>query len=370
MTENNQPTTFTCSCCGGEFPIEDRCRMDDSDLCSTCFEESTVVCSSCGEVIWLSDNVGDDATPLCADCCEEFYVRCRDCGALLLRSDAEYDDEDEAYCPVCYRQHRTVIHDYNYKPEPIFYGSGPRFYGVELEIDGGGKDSRKARQLLEVINADEELAYIKSDGSLNDGLEIVTHPMDLDCQLHKMPWKALSEEALRLGYLSHKAGTCGLHIHVSRTALGDDEEEQEAVIGRILFFIERFWQELLRFSRRTEAQLSRWAVRYGYRDHPQDALKNAKGSGSRYSCLNLQNLHTIEFRIFRGTLNTNTIFAALQMVHAICSAAIVMSDEEMTALNWCSFVAGLDEQAFPALIRYLKERRLYVNEPIEREEEH
>ena len=43
-----------------------------------------------------------------------------------------------------------------------------------------------------------------------------------------------------------------------------------------------------------------------------------------------------------------------------------MTDKELTQLNWCDFVAEITE---PELITYLKERRLYVNEPIECEED-
>jgi hypothetical protein len=53
------------------------------------------------------------------------------------------------------------------------------------------------------------------------------------------------------------------------------------------------------------------------------------------------------------------------MVNAICDAAIFMSDERMAELSWCEFVSELDQEKVPELIRYLKERRLYINEPIE-----
>ena len=62
----------------------------------------------------------------------------------------------------------------------------------------------------------------------------------------------------------------------------------------------------------------------------------------------------------------NTLVATLQLVNRICDLAINMNDKEMTQLNWCDFVSSVEE---PELITYLKERRLYVNEPIECEQE-
>ena len=87
-------------------------------------------------------------------------------------------DEDSPLCVDCYHLHmRGGIHDYYYKPAPIFYGNGPRFFGVELEIDGAGEDSDNARELLNVGNPyDLEHIYCKHDGSPEDGIEIVSHP--------------------------------------------------------------------------------------------------------------------------------------------------------------------------------------------------
>lgn len=82
--------------------------------------------------------------------------------------------------------------------------------------------------------------------------------------------------------------------------------------------------------------------------------------------LNLCNYSTIEFRIFRGTLKYNTIIATLQLVAHICIMAANMTDEEFTALSWPEFVSTITE---PELITYLKERRLYINEPINEEED-
>ena len=82
--------------------------------------------------------------------------------------------------------------------------------------------------------------------------------------------------------------------------------------------------------------------------------------------MNLTNTDTIEFRIFRGTLKYNTLIATLQLVDRVCDVAIALSDEELKALSWTTFVSGCTE---PELVQYLKERRLYINEPVVCEEE-
>lgn len=192
--------------------------------------------------------------------------------------------------------------------------------------------------------------------------------MTLEYHENEMPWAEILTQATQMGYVSHQAGTCGLHIHVSRLAFGETEQEQDAAIARILYFFEKHWQELLKFSRRTRRQLEQWAARYGYKEQPQEILEHAKKGyhGGRYTCVNLQPCDTIEFRMFRGTLKYNTLIATLQLVNRVCDVAIHLSDEELKAMSWSDFASGCTQ---PELVRYLKERRLYVNEPVEAEVE-
>lgn len=341
-------------------------------LCERCFQTHTIVCQYCNERVWNENIRYDEGQAVCPDCVSEHFLTCSACGRIVHENEVCYldDDDDYPYCQDCYndRHQRHEIHDYYFKPDPIFYGYGPRYFGVELEIDNGGEVDSRAAQILNVANARGDFLYAKHDGSLNDGFELVSHPMSLEHHCHNMPWENILKKAVQLDYQSHQAGTCGLHIHVSRDAFGETEVEQDAVIARILYLFKKHWEELLKFSRRTQRQLDRWAARYGYKDQPRDILDHAKkgGGAGRYTCVNLTNEHTIEFRIFRGTLKLNTLIATLQLVDRICDVALFLSGEEVKAMSWTTFVSGCTQ---PELVQYLKERRLYINEPVETEVE-
>lgn len=360
---------FVCTSCGNNFYREQISPFDGELLCPACLSSQTVYCSCCDRRIWTDDNVGTDAQPLCQDCFDDHFERCTTCNALIRRGDTYYRG-DTPYCAECYQSVGCgdEIMSYYFKPTPIFYGEGKRFFGVELEIDGAGEDNDNAAEILHIANVERPLVYCKHDGSLDDGFEIVTHPVTLDFHLHNMPWEQIVEEAKKLGYTSHQAGTCGLHVHVNRNAFGETEVQQDAVIARILYFVEKNWEELLKFSRRTQSQLDQWAARYGYKDQPKELLDHAKKSAhaGRYTSVNLTNKNTIEFRIFRGTLKHNTLIATLQLLDRICDVALFMSDEQVKAMSWTTFVSGCTQ---PELVQYLKERRLFVNEPIESEAE-
>ena len=369
--------TFTCEICSQSLSRSEHMIFDGQKLCSHCLEVHTLLCSECGERLWANDNAGSRDTPLCQECYDDNYTTCSRCGSLFRESEAYYENSDEyderPYCSSCFHSlaQDGCIHDYYYKPEAIFYGEGPRYFGVELELDNGGECTAHANALLKIANQEGAYAYIKHNGSLSDGLEVVTHPLSLEYQLHRMPWERLCGAALSMGYVSHQASTCGLHVHISRQAFGKTERSQDAAIARVLYFFEKHWEELLKFSRRTPRQLERWAARYGYKEQPMELLDYAKkgGHGGRYTCVNLQNRDTVEFRMFRGTLKPNTIFATLELLDRICDLAVCLSDEELKAVAWTSFVGGIQREACPELVQYLKERQLYVNEPVESEVE-
>ncbi len=253
-----------CDYCGSEITEQSGTWVGNDFLCECCIEEQTVTCEHCRDIIWANDSVSDDNIDLCQDCFDDYYNRCESCGRIVSSNDT-YWECDLPYCCNCYNEiEDEEIEDYSYKPEPIFYGESHRFFGVELEIDNGGKDNENAKILKDIANSHAEHIYIKSDGSLDDGFEIVSHPMTLEYHENEMDWESVLHEAVGMGYLSHKTETCGLHIHVNRNSFGQNQSEQEEVISRILFFIEKHWNEVFRFSRRNSYNINRWSARYGY----------------------------------------------------------------------------------------------------------
>ena len=358
---------FTCSICGREHSREDDVLFDNQHICHSCYEHETVVCRCCGTRIWAED--AHDGN-ICESCYDEYYTTCEDCGRVIYRDDAFFYDNDRdceyPYCSSCFHQNDDrVIEDYYYKPEPVFHGDGKRFYGIELEVDEGGERDSCAEEIMDIGNRNGNHIYCKHDGSLNDGFEIVSHPATLEYHTKTLPWRDIMAQAKQLGYRSHMARTCGLHVHISRAGLGDTYDEQEATIAKILYFYEKFWNEILKFSRRTETQVNRWAMRYGGGlINPQETLKHAKSAGmGRYVAVNLENAYTVEMRIFRGTLKYETFIATLQLVDEICNVAVSLSDERIQSLTWLEFVQRIPKSKLE-LINYLKARQLYVNEPV------
>ena len=317
-----------CSVCGVNLAEENSFEFNGEVLCQNCLYEKSVICDCCGTRISRENADGDEYTTLCGSCYNNRYTNCENCG-VLIHNDNAYcidDDDDYYYCSDCYEKLKNrPIKSYSYKPETKFYGEGNLFYGIELEIDKGGEYDENAQKIIDIANYDGEKIYCKHHGS-------------------------------------HNTSTCGLHIHASREVFGDTYEKQEEVIARIVHFVELHWNEILKFTRRTEENINRWAVRYGISTRAYDTYKNAKDKHmGRYVAVNLENSNTIEFRLFRGTLLYSTFAATLQLVDEICKDAIALTDKEIESMSWSDFVINISKEK-KELIDYLKIKRLYVNE--------
>ncbi len=235
---------YTCDKCGSKVNEREITYLDEMNLCCDCVDEYTFICFDCQCRHWTDDSVSYDDSYLCINCYESSYINCNNCGRIIHCSDSyrhnndDEDDEDDfenGYCLRCFNTLKmNAIKSYSYKPEPIFFSNtGNRddifeselFMGIELEIDEAGEDEENAETLLEIANKKAEHLYIKKDGSLNCGFELVSHPMTYDYHLFEMPWKKILSKAIVLGYKSHDCPTCGLHIHVGRAAFGSMFEE-------------------------------------------------------------------------------------------------------------------------------------------------
>ena len=201
--------TFVCNHCGEIHPLEERYMVGEDQLCPDCASNYTIMCDECGRRNHIDDNEGDDVHALCHDCRVSYYT-CRARGAVTINNYQVYELDVEVFRPDCCDEpyDSGQIEEYDCTPELICHGKGMRRCGVGLEIDEGGKSRSNANRFLEIANRDAVNLYVKSDGSLDDGLELVTHPMTLEYHLQEMPWAEVLSEAKRLNYRSHSTNTC------------------------------------------------------------------------------------------------------------------------------------------------------------------
>ena len=374
LTNNNTTTIVDRN---GNVEICRLCRSADANLISfenlpICYRCATNFpsCLNCGRTVVFSYHRIEDSqgNVLCYECTKD-YIRCPVCNTFVHRDDTLFDGY-EYVCPECYSgfeeqniNYDDCIHNYGYKPQPKYYGHYQRdlLFGIELEVDGGGEDGYKASQLLDIMNdgENEKYIYIKHDGSLHDGFEIVSHPAKLQVHLEEIPWRKAFQFLRENGYRSDKTSTCGLHIHINRLNLGKTYRRIVEVESRILFFFEHFWENIVKFSRKSQYQISRWSDRYDTYDYDQALMMNGE---SRYYSINFQNKNTIEFRVFKGTLDHLVLEATLRFVNNLVKYCKRYGIRSIQKRGWNGFMdyimdQGIDENR--VLINYMIERDIW-----------
>lgn len=301
-----------CDGCHNDLAACDSCStrvLYSSDLRSTLSGVS--VCESCADELYTCDECGDlggeddlthtqDGSTVCDDCRYSDYHACEHCEEWIRDGDC-CEDEDCQYRDSS-GDYGGMVRDYGYKPEPRFHGSGRVFLGMELEVNHADYSCAEI-----ATNELGSLGYLKEDSSLDDGFEIVTHPMTHAYAAEDFPWSMLT--ALRNE--GARSSGAGLHVHVNRSAFDGPSH-----VYRWLRLVYRNEQALTALSRRGSYELNEWAAFDRYTSRA--AKEHAKGSrgGKRHAAVNVTNNATFEVRLFASSLRRQSVRAALDFVDA------------------------------------------------------
>jgi len=325
--------------------------VDQSEMwCESCMESQANYCDDCNEY-HTGDNyyVSDSNNSYCENCIGNAYY-CEDCDEYYSSQCDEHSGDDA-----------RVIHDYSYRPDPIFHSTDKEerlFFGIEIEVEASRNRSDAAEYASRLEGYD--LAYLKSDGSLNCGFEIVTHPMTHDFYKNEANelWNTL--EALRsresIKVKAWSASTAGLHIHISRTGFNggshmhrflrlvyDNQTLYEAVAGRSSSRWAKFDDAHTDYVKGIDDDGDRvWAQRRNLKNK----LENARNS-DRYSAVNTQNHATLEMRIFRSSVNAETVKSFIDLAHASVEYTRGMSvrDIRQGSLSQDNFTSYIQDNA-------------------------
>ncbi len=304
----------------------------------------------------------------------EEYHECDACGTEVEDGRSNYHNGDNL-CDGCYdyrmeeeseqESDSEYISDHDYRPTPVFFnddgrksrqqvviGSMPKIYfGIEIETEATRSTypSEGAEVISDLCTG---LVYCKHDGSLNNGFEIVTHPMSYGFVKNHAEnlWDGLTR-LRRKGFRAWTTSTCGLHIHISRNSF-----LSEAHLHKFMWFIygsdvsratpeKRMAQELhIASIKHFAGRDSHWSkfdrdsfLGTVYDGDDEDGNSKyvapslaeiAKGrtkngndippyANERYLALNRNNRHTLELRFFRPSLRPETIQASIEFVQCL-----------------------------------------------------
>jgi hypothetical protein len=206
---------------------------------------------------------------------------------------------------------------------------------------------------------------MKDDGSLSDGFEVVTHPHTLTEYQSNFNWEFIPK-LKREGYRSWNTDTCGLHVHVSRTAFGEglvpwNSPNRDQLILKKQAHELRFMKLIYDNQRQVERIAGRSGNHYatfGDKGRLVHKLKFGTQSDGRYSAINTANDSTLEVRVFKGSLRKERVLSALEFVAA---SVEYTRDLKVTsrnqALSWLRFTAYVSDnlETYPNLALIMSE---------------
>ncbi len=351
--------TIPCSCCEDNFFDSEMTlvgrRGNRVHVCDSCLSDNYISCESCGDYTHNDySRSNDNGDSYCENCYCATYTICNSCD-----EECSYDETDSnGNCPNCHELNDGIegLKSYSYKPDPRFFkviGEKTKaFCGIELEMEFS--DSDNGTEAAELISKHREF-YCKEDGSLDAGLEMVSHPMTFE-YARRFNFESLLGKLTKLGGKSYNTSTCGMHVHISRdsfSALGVFK------LQKLIYENPNFGFHMSRRANISTGMHYCSVTDYSSisREFAKKAMKKAHDY-QRYVAVNLKNEKTVEIRLFKGTLNCDSFRMNLEFCEALLGFC---NSIEVSKCNISEFqkylkVKGL-ERAFKHSLEYKGENK-------------
>ena len=340
--------------------------IDWNDFFRSKFDITVHTCNDCAHID-EEDNgnypYGDDW--VCGSCLDNNYFYHEGSDQYVRRDDEDYaedaEDEEEMLIGGRHSGKRVLKHI----PSSFDTRKHKVFLGMELEVEVKDEYPRrqKAQELYDAVSTYDDgkkvhrYINIEEDGSLTNGFEMVTGWTGLDVhakmlRFFKTPWR---------GVRSHDTRTCGLHVHVSKADM-----TMFHGVKLSLFIHDSNNQKLVRdIARRGNANYAKMKNKKA----DYSWLHNARRCSSRVStqltqlneerheALNFHNEHTVEFRMFKGTLRYETQMACLEFAYACWFFSRDTGVGSLTTDEFIKFICQANNRKDTKFLRaYLREK--------------
>jgi hypothetical protein len=357
---------FTCDDCGERFTGEYRNEFSSYDE-----SRDVRVCESC-------------ADELCY---------CESCDTSMHPDHANYDRYDSPHCNNCWDNRERVIHQYDYMPDNLLFWKWNKsdkfartfypnnspddtkrvnrvYYGTEIEVEMGNNADRN--ELAEDIVGEERFLYAKSDGSLSNGFEIVTHPMTFEAFCN-FDWK---ERVLKYrgDIRGYHPETTGIHIHISKSAFTDNH---------LLKFMSMIYEYKsfthLIAQRPFTSSYNRWAkfksgTLQSVKHRMALSVKNKKGTsnrktttlrwGEKYSPVNITKRNTVEVRVFKSNLEEVSFRKNLEYCDALFYFTMERPPYKLKLIDFIAYIRD-NVKRYPNLNSFLASREESLSKVLE-----
>lgn len=242
-----------------------------------------------------------------------------------------------------YGYHQWTRSGHTYTPHALEDENTEMYFGTEVET----QSENDANYAYVLHGKCSDLFHCERDGSIGHGAEIISQTLSLG--LIKSRAEDIREMFANLyshGVKGHNAtnACCGFHVHVSRKAFKD-----ENAIKKANAIINNFQTECEKLARRKSDRY------YSYNPITGVITKEKVQMPSGHSyAVNNQNPNTIEFRIFRSTLNLETYIGTIEFVKNV----VDMANSDKVRIKFSDLLKG---EYLPLYVEDLNQRRMNQN---------
>ena len=339
-------------------------KFQGEPYCWKCWQKKLIKCHACARIFEKESEDFEEGHTwgdrwYCQECTDAHFIECASCSGfnprdLSIRIGMAY------YCRTCSEKER-VIKKYDFVPEQFKLNKckedNDLYLGVELEIETKTKEAEYEACATHLLGELKRIKttpyfYLKHDGTVK-GFELVSHPATLRYMHLNYKWNEILTFCKKLGWTSYKSGNCGLHVHLNRAFF--NEYERKAL--RLFFSTNSFF--LSKFSKR-EGNNVKYCHYEDLSMKMSDYLSQSLAQETKYYALRTHpaGKDTIEFRIFRGTLDYDRFLATLQfcdaLAHFIKATNIITCSSKK---SWIEFIKWTKQTCrYNHLVRYLQDK--------------
>jgi hypothetical protein len=321
-----------CEICGGEKP--------DNDYRISGVGTRLYICRYCREQL-----------SCCANCATLYAVKKLNIKQGVLK---------RCYCQYCWPD--LSLGYYSFKPTRgiVCYPNHVDFdseiremdykgllFGIELETELRIYSSRN--NIAQTIQDQTPYFYCVHDGSLDNGIEIISVPMSYTW-IQKNLCKELEKIRKCKSLSAAQQRKCGMHIHMNRKAITNLQ------LYKMIGFIEQNKSFCLRISQRKNDSYVFDYARFKDRSSGAlitDILDNDPSDQDRYVAINLQTGKTVEIRFFQGTLNPRTVMKNIEFCMALYDFTREVGRKDMYLSKFLEYIKKFAYR-YPHFIEFMK----------------
>lgn len=272
--------------------------------------------------------------------------RCNVCGSIY-KGYLGWRSEEACGCPMCNPELSPIAGYHSGEMEMKKVGKVIDSHnytihlGVELECDSFPTEEKRlnaAKEIFKTMNKkNQQFIKLERDGSLSNGFEIISQPVQLCSHMYSMKWKEAFQIINKFGGGSHNSGNCGLHVHLDAFS--------PSFVKNIWYLVNKAYREDLQvFSRRSPERMRYCAFDNNSWENRMTGHCCAVNTGASTG-------RTVEIRIFRGTTKYETFIETLHLVERL--AWLALDYEDVSTVKLPKF----DSLLKPYGKKYMKERR-------------